>query len=495
MSNKGITRPRAAAVLVGLVSAILAAIVPAVSAVPAELSVERITWNVVGLDSNKPATDGPDTFPVGVRVCNIVGGETATDVTADFVWEEFPAAPWIDLVGGSPSSISRTSLDGGECADFYFNVEIVRDKDAQDTSRNYRIDVSSNETTTISTPADYELFIESLVEQNRNSIDSIVGPTTVYVGKTYTYVLSADTATNGYEQIESFLDFPNYIFQIESVAVTYTAPPGGTGDSMYEDACTWDPDPGSPTYNSCLSTGKAGGTVVSTYEVTILAGGGPTDVTGLIYDFSGSSFHYNTDFGGTVISVTSFDEDSDMAVTKSDSADPVTVGTQFSYTATVTNNGPDEADGVTLTDTLPAEASYVSAVPEQGSCSETGGVVTCDIGTMANGASVDVVITVDADTVGTATNVVSVVADQFDNDSSNDSDSEDTEISNPSTDLAVTKTDSADPVSVGEQFSYEVTVTNNGFSHATGRARRVSSPWRTSMPAPRGVSAVSGAHP
>jgi hypothetical protein len=67
--------------------------------------------------------------------------------------------------------------------------------------------------------------------------------------------------------------------------------------------------------------------VVSTYEVTILAAsGGPLDITGLIYDFSGSSFHYNTDFGATVLSITSLDEDADMEVTKTDSADPVTVG-------------------------------------------------------------------------------------------------------------------------------------------------------------------------
>jgi hypothetical protein len=189
--QKWSTRPRVAAVLVGLVATILAFVAPPVSAAPI-LVVERNTWNVIGLDSNKPATEGPDTFPVGVSVCT-TGDAPATDVAADFFWDETPSPLWVALAAGSPSTITRASLAAGECTDFYFNVEVVRDKNAQSTSRDYHIEVSSNETTTQSTPAGYEVFIEALVEQNRNSITSIVGPATVYVGKTYTYVLNADT--------------------------------------------------------------------------------------------------------------------------------------------------------------------------------------------------------------------------------------------------------------------------------------------------------------
>ena len=51
----------------------------------ATLTVTPITWNVVGLDSNAPAT-GPDTFPVGARVCNS-GSQTANAVTATLVFD------------------------------------------------------------------------------------------------------------------------------------------------------------------------------------------------------------------------------------------------------------------------------------------------------------------------------------------------------------------------------------------------------------------------
>jgi len=84
----------------------------------------------------------------------------------------------------------------------------------------------------------------------------------------------------------------------------------------------------------------------------------------------------------------------DISVIKSDSPDPVTVGNNLTYMIGVTNNGPDTATGVTLTDTLPAGVTYVSATSTQGTCSRSGSTVTCSIGTLANGASTTVTIIV-----------------------------------------------------------------------------------------------------
>ena len=151
-------------------------------------------------------------------------------------------------------------------------------------------------------------------------------------------------------------------------------------------------------------------------------------------------------------------------MTKVDSADPVDAGTGFSYTVTVTNSGPTDAAAVSLVDVLPSEVSYVGAAPDQGSCSESAGTVTCALGTIASGATVDVVISVavpsDA-TVGTITNNASVSTITPDPVAGNDSISEDTTITS-SADVAVVKVDSADPVDAGTGFSYTVTVTNSG---------------------------------
>ena len=80
-----------------------------------------------------------------------------------------------------------------------------------------------------------------------------------------------------------------------------------------------------------------------------------------------------------------------LALTKSDSADPVSINNSFTYTLTVTNNGPDDATNVSLVDTLPADVDWQSATPSQGSCVHSGeplgGTVTCTLGTIANGAN------------------------------------------------------------------------------------------------------------
>ena len=77
----------------------------------------------------------------------------------------------------------------------------------------------------------------------------------------------------------------------------------------------------------------------------------------------------------------------DLSLTKSGAPDPVTVGDTVTYTVVVTNGGPDAATGVTVTDTLPAEVTFVSATATQGTCSGTT-TVSCALGTLANGASV-----------------------------------------------------------------------------------------------------------
>src|SRR5205823_5935261 len=52
----------------------------------------------------------------------------------------------------------------------------------------------------------------------------------------------------------------------------------------------------------------------------------------------------------------------------------------FSYNILVTNGGPSPATNATLTDTLSAGVAFVSASSGQGSCNQSGGVVTCNLG-------------------------------------------------------------------------------------------------------------------
>jgi uncharacterized repeat protein (TIGR01451 family) len=84
----------------------------------------------------------------------------------------------------------------------------------------------------------------------------------------------------------------------------------------------------------------------------------------------------------------------DLLVTLTDAPDPVGVGSPLTYTVQVANTGPSTASNVQLTDTLPAGVEFVSATSSVGTCQEDGGIVTCDLGDLAEGAQAIVTIVV-----------------------------------------------------------------------------------------------------
>ena len=105
--------------------------------------------------------------------------------------------------------------------------------------------------------------------------------------------------------------------------------------------------------------------------------------------------------------------EADLSISMWDSPDPVQAGQTLTYTITVTNNGPDDALGVVVTDTLPAG---VTAVGTSGCSNDPNGLPTCTLGNINAGTSdsYTIRVTVDADTFGTITNQASVSSGNFD---------------------------------------------------------------------------------
>src|SRR2546421_6750580 len=328
----------------------------------AALTVTPTSWNVVGLDSNNTST-GPDTYQIGVRVCN-TGGTAVTNIVGDFIWDSGNA--YINING--PTTLNVSSLAGGACVDLYYSVTVTRTSLAYNTSRRYHVAVSATGVSTITTPTPRELYVEKIISQNRNSVQSISGPTTVYVGQTYNYTVNASTATQGYEQLEAFLNLSNVIFQVTNIASTYTSPTGGTNNKFYADACGWENNPLSANYRSCVgpqnySGGKAGGTISTTYTVKILSTGVTTAST-LINDFSGSSYHYNNDYGTGINSITITAVPAPVPnVSLNKSVSPTAAaqtipGADLIYTITFTNSGTAAASSLVITDPIPNNTDF-----------------------------------------------------------------------------------------------------------------------------------------
>ena len=110
----------------------------------------------------------------------------------------------------------------------------------------------------------------------------------------------------------------------------------------------------------------------------------------------------------------------DLGITKvADDPTPF-VGQNVTFTITVANAGPGVASGVTVTDTLPAGLTYVSATPSQGSCSGTN-TVTCNLGAINDGASATVTLVATVTTSGTIVNTATVTSDDDTNGANNTS--------------------------------------------------------------------------
>ncbi len=106
----------------------------------------------------------------------------------------------------------------------------------------------------------------------------------------------------------------------------------------------------------------------------------------------------------------------DLGVSLSASPTIVPPGSNITYTMVVTNNGPSDAPGVVLTNTLPAGTS---AVFLPSACTGTT-TITCNIGTIANGSSATLAI-IATSTLGTLTDTASVTSNLVDPDASNNS--------------------------------------------------------------------------
>ena len=159
----------------------------------------------------------------------------------------------------------------------------------------------------------------------------------------------------------------------------------------------------------------------------------------------------------------------DLSVSKSVVPDPLVAGGPATYTVIIHNAGPSDAQGVTLTDPIPAGVTIVDASTTGGSCSLIAGVGTCDLGTIPAGATftVSADVVTDPSTTGSVTNTANVSSATLDPNLANNSSTINTPVVQ-SADVSVQKTASPEPVPAGSAISWALVVVNAGPSVATG---------------------------
>ncbi|HEY0549406.1 MAG TPA: M36 family metallopeptidase [Verrucomicrobiae bacterium] len=155
-----------------------------------------------------------------------------------------------------------------------------------------------------------------------------------------------------------------------------------------------------------------------------------------------------------------------LSLAASAAPNPAVVGEPLTYTLTVANLGPSNAPSVAVNDTIPAGSSFVEAIPSQGSVSFAAGVVSANLGTISNGASATVTVTVTPTSSGFKTNSATVSAISGDLDPSNNTATTVLVANNPVADLTVSVTSAPEPLFVSSNVTFTAIVTNRGPNHA-----------------------------
>lgn len=169
----------------------------------------------------------------------------------------------------------------------------------------------------------------------------------------------------------------------------------------------------------------------------------------------------------------------DLAITKTDGGNTFMPGDTIEYAVQVQNLGSRVANDAIITEIVPAHTRFNAVQSSAGwVCTGSGAAgATCayTLASVSIGANIPLTFAVDIDdydtipaNVSSITNTITITGDSGDGTevtTSNNSDDEESPLN--VADIVVTKVDSDDPVMLGDDFDYTITVRNNGPAVAT----------------------------
>jgi uncharacterized repeat protein (TIGR01451 family) len=416
---------------------------------PADNSASTETTVDPSADLELTKTDSPDP---------VLAGELLT-YTLDIHNAGPSSAAAVQMIDTLPAGVTFDSATPtqGSCDELAGSVECALGTIANGTTATVTIEVRPQTPGTITNQAGVvSLALDSDTADNNATIETTVeaaadlsltksdDPDPVRVGDLLTYTLSVDNAG------------PQ---EATAVTLSDTLPAGVTFESAV------------PSQGTCA---EAAGTVDC--ELGTIASGADATVEIKVTPQADGSLTNEASVDSAVADPDSADRSAseqttvapvaDLALSKSDSPDPVLVDELLTYSLTVHNAGPSSAANVSVTDDLDADVTFDSATASQGTCSEDAGAVTCALGTIADEGNATIEIKVRPQAAGTITNQANVTSDAHDPTPADNSANAETTVDRVAN-LSLTKTDSPDPAVTNETVTYTITAHNAGPSGAT----------------------------
>ena len=191
------------------------------------------------------------------------------------------------------------------------------------------------------------------------------------------------------------------------------------------------------------------------------------DVIGAV-PADGSAFTLTT--GGADVNWLGNPGEANLAVTQTVAPVPAAAGTRLNYAITVTNGGPAAAANVVLNPGSAARRDRRRSRRRRRAPASLGsGGLSCALGTLAAGSSVQATVSFLTTATGTLFTTAVVTSSTPDTVIANNSHTIGAVIvpAGQGVDLRLTKTDSIDPVALNAPFTYTLTVSNVGTTEAT----------------------------
>jgi uncharacterized repeat protein (TIGR01451 family) len=362
-----------------------------------------------------------DTLPTGVNFVSATGGATPDqngDVTFDLGDLGAGDSTILDVVVATTGSTPPTPTDTATITGALFDPDLTNN--------------TAQASVTVTPVSDLAISMSG-------------SPNPDYAGQDLTYAIQA---TNSGPSTDPAVDITDTL----PPNVTYVSTTGGgvLADGVLTMAL------GSLAANSTLSVNV----VVSPTAAAV------TTDDGMVTNSAVISGVYDDNPDDSASTTTTVDPATGLALQVVPAPSVAQVGQDLTYTVTAVNNGPSDATGVVLTDTLPADiTSDVTASTSVAGVTATvaDGQVTASFGDVAFNGSVSITITVvptlAAVTSSPLVDTASVMGDQFDPNPN-------TVMSSvpvaPVSDLSIAMTGSASSVGVGTGLTYTITATNSG---------------------------------